>query len=79
MYLSLRVRAAVAGNSPATAASVELLGLILLRGCWCKSGTDAPETERCKMDQKEKLRAFELVEICSLLSSGRPGDFCQFG
>lgn len=76
MNLGLCVRAAVAGHSPATTALEELVGLILLLGCWCKSGTDTPEIKWCKEDQKGKFRAFELVESCSLLFSIRSGNFC---
>lgn len=66
MHLTLCIQAAVAGHSRATAALVELVGLILLLGCWCKSETDAPEIKWYKVDQKGKLRTFELAESCSL-------------
>lgn len=66
MHLTLCVRAAAAGRSRATAALAELVGPILLLGCWCKSGTDAPEIKWRTVDQKRKLRNFELAESCSL-------------
>lgn len=66
MHLTLCVGAAVPGHIGATAALVESVGLVLLLGGWCKSGTEAPEIKWRKLDQKGKLRTFELAESGSL-------------